>query len=99
MIPPKRLSGLFEKLYDGDPWIDVNILSVLKNIAAAQAAERVLPNCNTIWEITNHLISWRLNVLQRVQGETLKTPDHNYFEKVQDVSANAWAETLSDLEV
>jgi hypothetical protein len=32
----KRISNLFKKLYDGSPWIEINITSVLQNISAEQ---------------------------------------------------------------
>ena len=41
---------------DGHPWIDVTLVGVLENIPAEKAQKRVLNNCNTIWEIVNHLI-------------------------------------------
>jgi len=94
MKETKRIIGLFEDLYEGDPWIDVNITGTLKNISAQQAATRVLDRSNTIWEIVNHLISWRLNVLKRIQGKVIKTPENNYFETVTDTSEAAWAKTL-----
>ncbi|HEX9826228.1 MAG TPA: DinB family protein [Flavobacteriaceae bacterium] len=94
MTEQQRLISLFEKLYNGSPWIDVNLVSVLEPITATQASQRVLPNCNTIWEITNHLIAWRQNVLQRVNGKIIKTPSSNYFEPVKDTSDQAWHHTL-----
>ena len=94
MNETKRISSLFKKLYNGSPWIDINLTSVLQNISAEQASKRVLKNCNTIWEITNHLIDWRLNVLQRVQGKIIETPDNNYIEPVTDTSEKNWTETL-----
>ena len=97
MNETKRISSLFKKLYDGSPWIDINITSVLQNISAEQASKRVLKNCNTIWEITNHLIDWRLNVLQRVQGKTNKTPGNNYIETITDTSEKNWKDTLQRL--
>jgi hypothetical protein len=84
MTETKRILSLFEKLYNGSPWIDISILAVLENITAAQAARHTLPGCNSIWEITRHMIAWRNNVLQRVQGAILQTPDDNYFEQVTD---------------
>ena len=99
MNETKRILSLFKKLYDGSPWIDINITSVLQNISAEQASKRVVKNCNTIWEITNHLIDWRLNVLQRVQGKIIKTPGNNYFEPVTDTSEKNWADTLQRLSV
>ncbi|MFZ1527729.1 MAG: DinB family protein [Ferruginibacter sp.] len=93
-----RLRSLFEKLYDGDPWIDISLLAVLNNISAKQAAARPLPNCNSIWEIVNHLVCWRQNVLQRIGGKAIKTPAHNYFERVKDTSEKAWSAALRKLE-
>jgi uncharacterized damage-inducible protein DinB len=94
MTEQQRLVSLFEKLYNGSPWIGVNLVSVLEPITATQASQRVLPNCNTIWEITNHLIVWRQNVLQRINGKIIKTPSTNYFEPVKDTSDQAWHHTL-----
>lgn len=90
----ERIVSLFEKLYDGEPWIDVPIRGTLSRISAAQAANRPLPTCNTIWEIVNHLIEWKVNVRHRLDGKILKTPANNYISPVVDTSEQAWAETL-----
>lgn len=94
----ERLSGLFSDLYDGHPWLEITLHETLHNVTAQQAGKRPLPNCNTIWEITVHLIRWRQNVLRRVQGEVIKTPGHNYIEPVQDTSETAWNAVLEELE-
>lgn len=94
----KRISKLLDDIYDGSPWIDVSLVGTLKDISAERAAKKVAPQWNTIWEIVNHLISWRLNVLQRIQGKIITTPENNYFEPVADTSAAAWQGTLQRLE-
>ena len=98
MKETKRIAGLFEKLYDGSPWIDVNLRETLAGISAKKAASRISNNSNSIWEIVNHLISWRLNVLKRVQGKDIKTPGNNYFENIIDTSDPAWKQTLKKLD-
>jgi uncharacterized damage-inducible protein DinB len=98
MNETERLLSLFEKLYDGSPWIDVNLVSTLEALDAARAGKRPLSNANTIWEIVNHLIHWRMNVLARVQGQVIQTPENNYFEPVADTSDQAWVGTLHRLE-
>jgi uncharacterized damage-inducible protein DinB len=97
MSETKRILSLFKEVYDGSPWIDINLTSVLQNVSAEQASNRVLKNCNTIWEITNHLIEYRLNVLQRVRGKIIETPDNNYFEPVTDTSEKNWKDALQRL--
>lgn len=52
----ERMYGLFEDLYDGTPWLGVNVMSNLRTITASKAAARPLENCNTIWEIVHHMI-------------------------------------------
>jgi len=94
----KRITKQLDDIYHGSPWIDVNLMDTLKNIPAAHAAKKVAPQWNTIWEIVNHLISWRLNVLQRIQDKVLASPSDNYFGPVRDMSEEAWQNTLKKLE-
>ena len=98
MNEAQRIQALFTDLYHGHPWIDVTLEDTLSRITAEQANQRPLKNGNTIWEIVNHIIAWRENVLKRVQGEVLETPSNNYIEKVEDVSGEAWQQTLESLE-
>jgi len=97
MLESKRISNLYQSIYDGEPWLEVTLANTLKNVNAQQAYMKIHPNLNTIWEIVNHLIQWRRNILQRVQGETVITPDHNYFVPVIDPSEVAWAQSLQNL--
>jgi uncharacterized damage-inducible protein DinB len=99
MKESKRIIKLFENLYNGSPWIDVTIVPILKNITASQAAKKVLPNCNSIWEITNHIIAWRINVLKRIQGHLITTPSNNYIKEVKIITNTAWEATLKKLEL
>ncbi|MEO5890758.1 MAG: DinB family protein [Ferruginibacter sp.] len=93
-----RIAKLLEDIYEGDPWIDVTLTGTLKNISPAGAANKIDP-WNSIWEIVNHIISWRETVLQRVQGIVVDSPADNYFKPVTDQSENAWQRTLQDLKI
>lgn len=92
-----RISNLYQSIYNGNPWLEVTLANTLKDVSANQAYRKVNPNLNTIWEITNHLIQWRRNILKRVEGETVTTPDHNYFVPVLDSSEAAWEQSLQNL--
>ncbi|MBS1741590.1 MAG: DinB family protein [Bacteroidetes bacterium] len=95
----KRIIQLYQSVYNGSPWIDVDIVSTLSTITAGNAAAKITDNWHSIWEIVNHLIAWRENVLQRMQGKIIKSPAHNYFLPVKNTSAVAWKKTLKKLEV
>ncbi len=93
MKEQEQLIKLFADLYNGSPWIDVNIENTLNEITAKEAATKAFPNFNSIWEITNHLISWRQTMLKRLQGEDVESPEDNYFSYIRDRSEAAWLQT------
>ena len=93
MKETERIRKLFEDLYAGNPWIEVNIVDSLVSLGHEKAAVK-FQGRNSIWEIVNHMISWRENVLQRLEGEQAPAPDHNYFVPVTDNSSEAWKSTL-----
>jgi uncharacterized damage-inducible protein DinB len=99
MLESKRISNLYQSIYNGNPWLEVTLEKTLSDITAEQSYRKINPNLNTIWEIVNHLIQWRRNILRRVEGETVITPDHNYFVPVLDSSEAAWEQSLQYLEM
>ncbi len=97
MKPTNSITQLFEDLFDGDPWLDINILGTLQTVTAEKASKKISPIPNSIWEIVNHMIEWRFNVLQRIQGKVLESPGDNYFKPVSNNSEAAWEETMERL--
>ena len=71
---------------------------MLKDITAGQAAAKVFAGWNSIRKIANHIIEWKLNVLKRVQGEVIITPDHNYVKPITKPTKAEWKNTLKRLE-
>jgi uncharacterized damage-inducible protein DinB len=97
MTELQKISSLFKDLYDGSPWLEVTLAGSLSEVSAADAAAHPVPGCHSVWELVVHLTEWRHNVLRRIKGETILTPDHNYFEPVTDTSKEAWAAALQAL--
>ena len=97
MKESNRISDLYQSIYNGNPWLEVTLAKTLENVTAEQAYRKINPNLNTIWEIVTHLIQWRRNILERMQGAVIITPDHNYFVPVLDSSEAAWEQTLQNL--
>ncbi|MCG2417898.1 DinB family protein [Aequorivita sp. F47161] len=98
MNESRRIQTLFTDLYHGHPWLDVTLQDTLGKITSEQAAQHPIKDGNSIWEIVNHIIAWRQNVLRRVQGEVLEIPENNYIEQIIDTSDEAWQKTLETLE-
>ncbi|MCX6151103.1 MAG: DinB family protein [Ignavibacteriales bacterium] len=94
----KRISKIFSNLYNGSSWIEVTILGTLKSISSEKAFTKPVNGLNSIWEIVNHVVSWRETVLKRLKGEQKIFPDNNYFETVTDNSNQAWQQTLDRFE-
>lgn len=97
MKETERIQQLFENLYQGNPWLDVTLAGTLSELSIHQVLYKPDENWNSIWEITNHIISWRENVLERVKGNFIITPENNYFTYIVDTSELAWLHTLKRL--
>lgn len=98
MTEKERISALYQSVYNGNPWIDINIIDTLKSFTAKEAFTKSKPNVNSVWEIVNHMIQWRFNVVQRIQGKILTSPENNYFTPIIDNSEQAWKSILQDLD-
>lgn len=90
MSETKRIAKLFSAWYDGNPWTAIKMTDLLKDINHEQAARRVIPNANTIWQLVQHCLGWRENVLRKIQGEEFKSAEDNYLKNPDDVSPQAW---------
>ena len=94
----ERFHKLFVDHYDGHPWIEVNLAATLEGITAADAAQKI-GRLNSIWQIVNHLVSWRETLLKRINGESAPAPENNFIEDITDASSVAWKKTMERLQV
>ncbi len=92
-----RLRKLFTDHYDGNPWLDINIVDTLNELTASQAA-RTIGDHNSIWQIVRHIVAWRETNLARIQGEMVPAPPNNFIEEIHDTSDAAWEKLLKRLE-
>ncbi len=56
-----------------------------------------MPNAHSIWEIVLHVAAWDGAVRQRLEGETVRTPDEGDWPEVGDTSEAAWKDALARL--
>ncbi len=98
MSESKRIVKLFADWYDGNPWTCVKLSDILKDVSAYQAAQKLIPEANTIWQLVQHCLGWRENVLRKIQGEEFKSPEDNYLGNPEDISEEAWKNLLAAYE-
>lgn len=94
----QRLKLRMQEMFDGEPWLDVSLLPVLRQVPACLAAKKLRPDRNSIWEIVNHLAAWKESVLRRLTVGKEITPDHNFFLPVENKSDASWQASLNALQ-
>jgi len=92
-----RIKKLIGDHFNGEPWLDVNIVETLKNISAEQAAKKI-DNLNSIWQIVNQMILWREVLWKKLNGNTVFVSENNFFEEIENTSENEWKLLLKRLE-
>lgn len=92
----QRLKKLLKDHFNGEPWIDVVILTSLAGLKAKDAVKNI-HGLNSIWQIVNHMSCWRETLLRRVEGERIPSPADNYFFEITDPSAAAWNAAIKRL--
>lgn len=94
----QRLKLRMQEMFDGEPWLDVSLVPVLRQVSASLAAKKIRADRNSIWEIVNHLAAWKESVLRRLTVGKETTPDHNFFLPVENKSDAAWEASLHALQ-
>jgi len=65
----KRYIDEFKHLYDGEPWLDVTFVSILKKASEEDALKKTLKNLHSAAEIVCHVIAYRKFLLAQFTGE------------------------------
>lgn len=93
----QRLKQEFSQLYDGDPWIDVNLKQTLYSISAEKASRKIAEGRNSIWQILVHVVEWRRMILKRLSGKIIPVPEDNFIREIPEISEDKWQQILNDL--
>jgi len=96
-IEINRIVKLFEALQHGDCWIGTNFKATLHGVDAAIAADTISADSNSIWQLTNHIIYWRITVVNRLTGSD-NPPPFKDFLLPGELNEPSWKQTLQDFE-
>lgn len=94
MSESHRIAKLFSDWFDQKPWTEITLTALLEDITPEMAAAHPVPGTNSIWQLVQHCLGWRQNVLLKLQGEVFTSPKDNYLSEPKDISAKAWSDLL-----
>ena len=86
-------------LYDGNNWVYSSITEILKDIDFETAIQKKLNNRNTIYEILQHSLSWRIFLLKKLEGDVafdIQQNDTLDWPKVDHKSEETWKQLVLD---
>ncbi len=94
MSESHRIAKLFSDWFDQKPWTKITLTALLEDITPEMAAAHPVPGANSIWQLVQHCLGWRQNVLLKLQGAVFTSPEDNYLSEPKDISAKAWSDLL-----
>lgn len=97
MIDPLR--GDLRRIYEGNAWHGPAVLDAIRDVTAAEAAARPIPEAHTIYELTHHIGAWIGEATSRLQGNPPGNPaDGDFPSRTLTVDAEAWTEVCTRLD-
>ena len=86
------------RIHDKDAWHGAALKESLADVTAEQAAARPVKEAHSIWEIVRHITVWENVFRLRLEGHPVTEPEEGDFPPVEDISQEAWAEALRQLD-
>jgi len=93
-----RIADQLRRAFEGDAWHGPALLELLKDVNAATAAARPVPDAHNIWELVLHVAVWDKATLRRLAGERTQPTGLDNFPLVPTPAGErAWNKAVSDL--
>jgi uncharacterized damage-inducible protein DinB len=83
------IADQLRRAFDGHAWHGPALLELLKDVDAATAAAKPLPDVHSIWELVLHIRAWDNAGLRRLAGETAKLKGNTNFPVVPTPATEA----------
>ena len=96
----QRIRFSLKMAYNGTPWHGSSLLHLVKGIDYQQANQRPIPHAHSIWELIQHILSWREFVVKKLEGDAAFDIEINSTEDWTPTQAPIeakWQSILSEL--
>ena len=84
-------------VYNGSPWYGRPVREILHRINPQKAGQRPQEGGHSIFELAEHMLSWRNYLLEKLRGNhtfTIEVNDQRDWKPPQPVSENDWQSLL-----
>lgn len=97
MLETHRMADMLERVLDGDPWHGSNVLALLADLPAKEAAVRPWPGAPSVWELVLHMTGWTEEVRARLGGEEAGDPSGGDWPPIGEITAERWRTAVTRL--
>ncbi len=93
-----RIADQLQRAFERNAWHGPALMETLAGLTAAEAQSRPVATAHTIWEMVQHLSSWKEIVARRLAGERIDDVAADFdWPPVADSSESGWQATLQHL--
>jgi len=93
-----RIAEQLRRAFESNAWHGPALMETLSGVTAAEAQNRPVPTAHSIWEMVQHLSSWKEIVARRLAGERIDDVAADFdWPPVTDSSESGWQATLQHL--
>lgn len=85
-----RIADQLRRAFYGGAWHGPAVMELLKEVDAATAAAKPLPDVHSIWELLLHVAAWDGAGLQRLAGHVCQLKGANNFPPVPEPTEIEW---------
>jgi uncharacterized damage-inducible protein DinB len=96
MSESARIADQLRRAFDGSAWHGPALLELLKDVDAATAAAKPLPNVHSIWELVLHIAVWDAAAISRLRGEKCQPTGAANFPLMPKPTATAWRKAVAE---
>jgi uncharacterized damage-inducible protein DinB len=90
-----RIADQLRRAFDGSAWHGPSLMELLKDVDAATAAAKPIPDAHSIWELVLHIAAWDGAALKRIGGKKAQLKGQQNFPRVPDPTDDAWQAAIA----
>jgi uncharacterized damage-inducible protein DinB len=91
------IADQLRRAFEGDAWHGPALLELLRDVNAATAAAKPLPDAHSIWELALHIAAWDGAAIRRMAGEKIQLTGTANFPTVPKPTEAAWCKAVAQV--